>query len=242
MRKDLYKDLYDLEDKHWWHIAKRQMCELLIDKFIPKKRLSILDVGCGSGKNLEFFSKFGTVYGIDNSSKAIEFCKKRGLNNVRQANSSNTKLTSSKFDLVTLLDVLEHVNEESTFSEINRVLKNDGFLIISVPAYKFLWSKWDEILNHKRRYTRYSLKKILIANKFKIIKISYMFPYLVLPSLIIRPIKNLLYNDNYPSDFKLSNSFINKMMIVFSIVERKIMSILYIPFGTSIICICQKKS
>src|SRR5258708_4769808 len=151
MEAYLYEDLYLLEEKHWWHISKRRLCLAIIKKFSTGKRPTILDVGCGTGKNIEEFNKVGKTYGIDNSSKAIKFCKIRNLKHVRLASSNRTGFKSGFFDVVTLLDVLEHVDEQPTLSELKRILKKSGKIIITVPAYMWLCSNWDKVLHHKRR-------------------------------------------------------------------------------------------
>lgn len=241
MRRDLYKDLYDLEEKHWWHISKRKTCVELIKKYKKRAGNRILDIGCGSGKNLEQFSIFGSLYGIDISKEAIKFCKKRGLVNAKLGNSYHTGFKSSFFDIVTLLDVLEHTDDKRTLYEIKRILRQNGLLIITVPAFDFLWSRWDEVLHHKRRYTQESLRRILVHEGFEIIKISYVYSFLVLPAVVIRAIKSILFKENYPSDFKLSTNYINKLMLLISSIERRFMNNIDIPFGTSLVCICVKK-
>lgn len=240
MEKYLYEDLYTLEEKHWWHISKRNMVSSLISKYITNKNPQILDIGCGTGKNVEMLSRIGTAWGLDNSVDAIEFCRKRGLKNIKLGQSSKTGFENSSFDAVTLLDVLEHVDEDPTLKEIRRILRDNQFLIITVPAFSWLWSKWDQVLHHKRRYTKQSLRKVLERNNFKIEKISYMYSFLVLPALLIRFIKSLFFKDYYPSDFKLSSPSVNNLLIRISNIERFFIENANIPFGTSLVCIAKK--
>src|SRR3989344_4554281 len=157
MQKYLYQDLYTQEDRHWWHRAKRAMVFTVASKFLNQKIPKILDVGCGTGKNLENLNKLGKTWGIDNSKEAIEFCKKRGLVNLKLAEAENTKLPLSYFNLITLLDVLEHTDDNKTLAEMHRILDRKGIIIITVPAFNWLWSNWDVVLHHKRRYTKKSL-------------------------------------------------------------------------------------
>ena len=76
MKKYLYKDLYLLENKHWWHISKRRSICQLIGKYNKIKNPKIIDIGCGTGKNIEELQKFGPVYGLDSSTEALNFCRK----------------------------------------------------------------------------------------------------------------------------------------------------------------------
>lgn len=251
MERFLYKDLYKQEDKHWWHLAKRAAVVELIERLLRTSRirssrndkvgrLRILDLGCGTGKNMEVLSQFGETYGVDMSKEAMEFCRKRGLKNVRVGSSYKTGFTNSYFDLVTLLDVLEHTDDDKTLTEINRILNNNGVLIINVPAFQWLWSRWDEVLHHKRRYTKRSLEIAMNRNGFKVIESSYMFSFLVVPAVIVRTIKSKLSKSDYSSDFNYSNVLINKFMFGVSAIEREIMKYVPILVGTSLICVAKK--
>lgn len=242
MQKYLYKDLYDLEELHWWHKAKRRLVSSILKKSLKGKGNKILDVGCGTGKNLEAFSKFGVVFGIDNSSDAISFCKKRGFKDVVKKSIEKMPYKPGSFDAITALDVLEHVDDSRVLKEIRRILKKDGVLIITVPAFKWLWSRWDEVLYHKRRYTEKTLTEVLRKNGFKIIKTSYAYSFLVLPALIIRTIKKIFYKNYYPSDFQLSNKIISSILGILADIEKIFILNLKIPFGTSLITVTKKNN
>ena len=240
MQKYLYDDLYKLEEIHWWHKAKRNLVSYFLQKYLKDKTNKILDAGCGTGKNLEAFSKYGRVWGIDLANDAISFCKKRGFKNVIAGSIESIPFDNGTFDCVTALDVLEHVDDSKALKEINRVLNREGILIITVPAFQWLWSRWDEVLHHKRRYTKDGLEGILQKNGFKIIKVSCCYSFLFFPALIIRVIKNLIYKDYYPSDFKLSNKIINSLLGNITGFEKFFIINSQIPFGTSLIVIAQR--
>ena len=172
MQKYLYEDLYNLEETHWWHIAKRNLMISLLKNNLSGNQNRILDIGCGTGKNLEVLERFGVSFGIDSSPQAILYCKKRGIKNVVKGNIERMPFTRESFDAITALDVLEHVDDQEALKEVYRVLKRGNVLIITVPAYPELWSKWDEVLNHKRRYAKKQLENLLKENGFKILKIA----------------------------------------------------------------------
>ncbi len=240
MKKYLYEDLFSLEDKHWWHISKRQIVRQLIEKYNKVKNPKILDVGCGTGKNMENLKSLGFVYGLDSSIDALNFCKKRGLKNLILGSAEKTHLKKDTFNIITLLDVLEHTDDNKALQEVYRILKNDGLIIITVPAYSWLWSNWDVVLHHQRRYTTKSLSEILKKNNFKTIKISYMYSFLILPALIIRTVKSLFSKKEYSSDFKLSSPLINCIMNKINGIESYFVRNLSIPIGTSIIVVAKK--
>lgn len=241
MRKDLYADLYQQEEKHWWHRSKRENCRRLLLKYLFDKNLKILDIGCGTGKNVEFFQEWGETFGLDASPEAIRFCQKRGLKNIKKARGEKTNFPAETFDLITLLDVLEHVDETAILAEIRRLLKPKGKLLITVPAYPWLWSRWDEVLKHRRRYTLSTLNAILKKHHFRVLKISYMFSFLLLPAILVRLIKSRLSGENYSSDFSLSSPLINFIGFKLAQLEGFILNQFSLPFGTSLICLAQKE-
>lgn len=241
MRKYLYQDLYELEEKHWWHLSKRQELIGLV-KWLKLKNTNILEIGCGTGKNLEVLSKFGETWGLDNSKEAIKFCKRRGLNNLVLGDAENIPFSKGKFNLIILLDVLEHTDDIKSIKEISRVLAPKGYLIITVPAFFWLWSQWDVVLEHKRRYKKHELISKLELRGFKIVKISYVCSFLVLPALVIRFIKSRIFKKEYPSDFKLGGSLSNWLFLQLCNIERITRSKIELPFGTSIICLAQKEN
>lgn len=241
MKTFLYKDLFNQEEKHWWHKAKRKSIEALFKKHIPlSKSPIILDVGCGTGKNADYFSKFGNVFGLDASQKAIKFCKKRGLKNILLGSAEKMPFKKNQFDVLLMLDVLEHIDDKKSLDESFRVLKKTGLIIITVPAYKWLWSKWDEILHHKRRYNHSELESVLSKSGFKMIKSSYLYSFLLIPVVVARTIKSATSKDNYSSDFSINSVFIDKLFSLLADVERFLMLYTYVPFGLSIVAIAKK--
>lgn len=241
MEKYLYDDLYNLEEKHWWHNSKRRIIRKLIKKYNFSKEPKILDVGCGTGKNIEELLKLGEVWGLDNSKEAINYCKKRGLKNLRLGNAQKTNFNPVSFDFITLLDILEHTDDNKTLIEMKRILKKDGLLIITVPAFSWLWSKWDEIAHHKRRYNKKSISRILKNNGFKILYATFLYSFLVIPVYLVRKIKQkLFYKQEYPSDFRLNNPLFNRLLNFLSFLEFKIAEKITLPFGTTILVIAKK--
>lgn len=239
MNISLYQDLYELEEKHWWHISKRNLCKKIIEKYF--KGGKIIDIGCGTGKNVEAFSSYGEVWGLDNSEEALKYCKKyRRLKNVKKGDAERTNLPSNSFELVTLLDVLEHTNDVKTLKEMHRVLKNEGLLLITVPAYQWMWGQWDVILHHKRRYTKKRLESMLIKSDFEIVASSYFQSFLVLPVYFFRKLKTLLGAHDYGSDFRIGGELVNRPLLTLSQLERLIVMKTGLFFGLSIFVLARK--
>lgn len=235
----LYEDLYVLEKKHWWHNAKRNLLKKLLARYVTKKPLTLLDVGCGVGSHMDALKSWGQVWGIDVSPIAVDFCKKRGFKNVSVQSADNTKFTKNKFDVITMLDVLEHTDDKKTLAEIQRILKPKGILIITVPAFNWLWSQWDVVLHHKKRYVKSDLIK-LMGKDFSLLKVSYLYSYLVAPAYLIRKIKEVFFKKNYGSDFSLSNHFINIFMKLAVNIEQKMFFSFGLPFGLTLVVVGKK--
>ncbi len=240
MEKYLYWELYDLEESHWWHTSKKALVLNLAKKYLRKPKSHILDIGCGTGKNVEALSQLGICSGIDNSREAINFCRKRKLPRIKLASAEKTGFADQSFDLVTLLDVLEHTDDQKTLTEVHRILKNKGLGLITVPAYTWLWSKWDEVLHHRRRYNKQSLQNLLEQNGFTILKISYFNSFLILPVAIIRIIKSVFPKSTYGSDFRISFPLAGSVVSILSALETGILEKHNLPMGTSLVCVARK--
>lgn len=240
MEQHLYEDLYQLEEYHWWHRAKRRVCIKLIREYRPGPNLKIIDIGCGTGKNIEEFRQFGEPWGLDSASQALTCCQRRGLNKLLRGQAQHMPLADNQFDIATLLDILEHADDLKTLEEVHRILQREALLIINVPAYVWLWSKWDEALHHRKRYTKKSLKRLLQFSGFEACYASYLFSFLVIPTFIFRKFKSLR-REPYSSDFRIGCPLTNRLLFALFVIEDKIRQIFTIPFGTSLVCVARKK-
>src|SRR5436190_4900557 len=128
MQQHTYAILDRVEDKHWWFVGRRRILEFFLHDIAEKLRtphsaLRILDVGCGTGANLELLSQFGDAEGVDVSSEALAFCRARGLESVSEGEAEKLPYDNSSFDLVTGLDVVEHLDDDlAGLREMGRVL------------------------------------------------------------------------------------------------------------------------
>jgi len=246
MRADLYPELHRLEKNYWWHVGKRDIVFSLLDSYWTNHvgESMILDVGCGAGLMLECLKRYGTPLGLDFSKDALHYCQKRQLNFLCQADASAfLPFKDSSFDLITVLDLLEHLDDdERVLKEFFRVLNQEGILLISAPAFRFLWSYWDEMLHHKRRYTVVELRDKLSRAGFSIRKISYSNAFIFSPVIVVRQLKRL-WNSNsqtQTSDFMPVPSMVNAVLKLLYRVEASLLKRLSFPFGLSVICLAQK--
>src|SRR4051812_16450113 len=143
----------ELERRHWWYRGRRKVVEAALGRLMVLERAEILDLGCGSGEMLELLSSYGTVSGVDVNPHAVEWARRRGLGDVREASAEDLPHDDRRFDLVTCLDVLEHLDDDAAgLPEIARVPRSAGLLLVTVPAYPRLFSGHDVAAGHARRY------------------------------------------------------------------------------------------
>jgi len=174
------------------------------------KSLSILDIGCGSGLMLNSLTEYGNVSGMDASDEAIVFSRKIFKGIVKKGSLPyKVPYTQDSFDLITALDVIEHIDDDiEALRSIRLLMKSNGSLIVTVPAYMFLWSEHDVLNEHKRRYTVKDLKEKFQLSGFEIEKITYFNTFLFIPIALIRGI-NFLLKRNSKTDVELPHPFVN---------------------------------
>jgi len=247
MEEFAYKEIFLNEEKYWWFLGTRNLIFSQIELFLNENRdLKILDVGCGTGIVIEKLKKYGEVFGLDKSDSAIEFCKKRGLQNIVSGYATELPFNNDTFNLVTALDVLEHIGEDNkALSEIKRVLKKDGIAIITVPAFDFLWSSHDIALHHFRRYKLENFRNNILNFNFKILKISYYNFFLFGFIFVFRLLKKIFTKPQRKEELKTDiinvNKYINRFLISIFKIESNLLKKVNFPFGVSIISIIKKE-
>lgn len=247
MRNDLYHEMYIQETTHWWHLRKRGLVMQILPRLLKQQKksgkLKILDIGCGTGQLMKELSVVGSVYGIDVSQQAIQYCKKRGLSHVVKADASERiPYPAKSFTAVVMLDVLEHIKEDAkVLNEINRVLVPGGVLIITVPAYKFFYSYWDKMLHHERRYSKHELKEKVEAAHLTIIRLTFYNSLILMPAMVMRLVKSGHKAAKEKSDFVSLPPLLNKIVLSAFSIEDRVLQGADVPFGLSLLLIAQKK-
>ena len=155
-----YAEMYELEDVHWWFRGRRAVIRALLGRAGLPPQPRLLDVGCGTGRNLVELAGLGPASGADPSASAVAFCRARGLADVHQAGLEALPFEDRAFDLLLACDVVEHVDHDvAALGELRRVAKPGGTLLLTVPAYQWLWTDHDVQLHHRRRYTLGTLQR-----------------------------------------------------------------------------------
>jgi ubiquinone/menaquinone biosynthesis C-methylase UbiE len=230
-----------MENEHWWYRSRRNLIHSLLQSLRKEhgSSLTILDIGCGTGQLMKELEAYGTVTGIDISERAVAYCKERGLS-PDVGSADKLPYPDNFFDTVVIMDVLEHLENDSLGAqELLRVLKTGGTAIITVPAFMFLWSVTDELSNHYRRYTRKELVNLLQKNGLIIKRTTYfntlLFPAIAAIRIIVRLLGIQMKSENH-----VGGSLINKILYGVFSSEIRLLSYLSFPAGVSILAVAKK--
>lgn len=237
---------YDVESKvesfHWWFVVRRKLLKSLLSSLDLNRNCITLDIGCGTGSNFKILRALGfNVIGLDQSIYALSLIKKKI--NFLLINGDLNKLPtqSNSTGIIIAMDILEHLEDDSNgIKEICRTLKKGGILILTVPAFGFLWGIQDVVTGHKRRYSKREILKKLKQEGFEILRSSYFNFFLFFPIFFARRVIHLLglrVASENEINFPLINFFLR---IIFSL-EPYILRYFSFPFGVSIFCIARKR-
>lgn len=189
MRDEGFRVTLDHEADHWWFRSRRDLIMRQVGRAArsagyPRRKLRILDFGCGTGHNLPFFSVFGEVLGADRLRHENYPTSRNSEFRILDADRDLSALTAS-FDIVTALDVLEHLDDDvEGLRRIGGLLADGGRVVLTVPAYRWLWSGEDVISEHRRRYTQNQLLRVCESAGFRVEYSSY-FNLSILPGMAL---------------------------------------------------------
>jgi SAM-dependent methyltransferase len=243
MKTTEYARMAEQESTYWWHIGRLRIIDTYVSLAQRKKHQpKILNVGCGTGGTIDMLEKHGPTDNVDVSEDAIRFVKKLGHKKVRKVNGIELPFKDKTYDLVCAFDVLEHIDrDKDALKEWARVLRDDGAVVITVPAYQWLWTEHDVSLHHKRRYTRQRLTSAAKAAGLEPKKTSYAIVF-SLPLVVGFRFLNKVLNRKTDSETsyvkvpQLINSIFSNLLYG----EAKLHKVMSFPAGTSVVAIFQK--
>lgn len=239
-----YEIMYRLEARHWYFRGKRRIVRGLLQPHLKGQPLMILDAGCGTGGILAELGSLGTVTALDPVHEAALFCSRRRVERLVQGSVVELPFADGVFDLVTSLDVIEHVDDDlSALREMRRVLKPGGLLLLTVPAHMFLWSGHDEALHHKRRYGGAELRCKVVSAGFNVVRQtsfnSFLFPLVAL----VRVVRRAAGIDRPCSDSSSIPPFgLNSLLFRVLHLESLLLDRIDFPLGVSLACLAQKEN
>jgi SAM-dependent methyltransferase len=258
MRPLNYRVMFDVEDEHWWFVGRRAIVLAQIEDALgPRaadpqalklpaapgaRSLRVLDIGCGTGANLDHLARYGAVQGIDVSALALDFCRRRGHRRVMCASATELPFASASFDLVTALDVIEHLDDDLRgLGEIRRVLRPGAPAVIFVPAFQALWGPNDDQSGHRRRYRRAELCARVETAGLRVERISYANVGMFLPIWLGRRLLNAV-GRRAQAENRINHPLINRLLARVFASEAGWLRRHTLPFGVSIVCVARKKS
>lgn len=242
MSPEAYLEMADTESRHWWFSGRRAILASIISGFRLPTNAEILEIGSGTGGNLQMLAQFGRVSAMEMNATARMLAseKTQGRFDIREGCCpSHIPFVDEKFDLICLFDVLEHIDEDvGALTELRRLLKPSGKVVITVPAYSWLWGPHDEFLHHKRRYTAKELRYKVTLSGFHPIKMTYFNTFLFPLAAVVR-IKERILDSQVASGASIPPRPINNLFRAFFGAERLLLKKICFPFGVSLLCIIE---
>jgi len=243
MQEHHYSLVYEEEEKHWWYVGRRRILDTFVNSLSGRFSTHpprILDVGCGTGANLNMLSNYGDVEGVDVSVQALSYCRERGLKNVKHGTAEELPFEDATFDLVTALDVVEHLDDDlEGLREIRRVLKPGGFALLTVPAFMFLWGVQDDVSNHRRRYTMAQLRSVVTEAGFTIERETYANIMFFLPVFGVRTFMRV-FGLRAQAEYAINVPALNNVFAWLFGLERFWLKRWSLPFGVSAFCVARR--
>jgi SAM-dependent methyltransferase len=185
MDRDYELQTHQAEDRHWWYRGRRTVLHGVLTALEVPDGARILDAGCGSGRNMVELARYGAVTGIELSDTSVELARARHSGEVIAGSVLEMPFADGSFELAVSLDVIEHLEDDlGALRELRRTVVPGGALLVTVPAYQWLWSGHDEINHHHRRYTRRSLQRVAEQAGWRQVRTTY-FNSLLLPVAIL---------------------------------------------------------
>jgi len=223
-------------EENFWFKGKKRLINILLSK-INLKNLKILNIGAGTGADLDILNRYGDIFICDINKKALDLINEDFYIEKKVCSATNLQYPNEKFDVVCLFDVFEHIKDDKKgATEVYRVLKKGGFLFFTVPAFNFLYSAHDKALKHVRRYNKKKIYQLL--KNFKYMNIGYWNSFLFIPLAILR----LLKKKSKPKTdyFDLPTSIEKVFLKILTIENRLIKNGYKLPLGLSLVGYCKK--
>ncbi|MBL4889013.1 MAG: class I SAM-dependent methyltransferase [Candidatus Lindowbacteria bacterium] len=247
MREYLIKELGELPEDYWWFYGKWVHCLEQLKKVKGLDVKSVLDIGCGGGQwAMHLKNEFGKhVYGADLSFTSVEAAMRNGIK-CAVSDADSSPFQDKSFDLVTALDVIEHLEDDIAFlRDAHRLLRPGGIALIHVPANPNMYSYWDRIHGHYRRYSKRGLEAAINRAGFSCLNVSYSHSALLFPALGVRLLRNAQFKgESAPegtSEHVVLPPAINSLAKLYYRCEAKLNAAVDLPFGLSLVAIGQKQ-
>ncbi len=242
MEPIVFERLAANEADHWWFVARRRILTDIIGRRIASgKNLRILEAGCGTGGNLGMLGQFGSVSAFEPDQAALAIASARGAGEVRKGHLPEGNPFPGPFDLIALLDVVEHLDQDlASLRALGATLAPEGRFLLTVPAYRFLWGRHDVMHHHKRRYARAELEA-LARNAGLDIEYCSHFNTLLFPALLARRMIGRWRPNAFADDDEMPGRLLNRILTSVFAAERCALGHVTLPFGASLLMIARSR-
>ena len=243
MDESLYHLHYNQEESHWWFAARSEIVRRVIERYGNlKPGDTILDVGCGTGAIMKQLSEKYKVVGIDMSPLAVEYSKKRGLTDVFLMPVQEFPRDKYNVKAAILLDVIEHIDDDvDVLRTVRDIVGQDGRVIVTVPAYKWLWSSHDLVNHHKRRYNSALLRETLDKAGLEPVMMTY-YNTLLFPLAVVKKVMGKWKAADQASEaVDQPSGFVNSLFYSVFASEKNLVPNFTLPFGVSLLTVARPK-
>lgn len=245
MEREEYRRLFELEDRLWWFVGMRELSLTLLERFLASGRpLRILDAGCGTAGMLSALGRFGSVVGFELSSEALGFARRREEKRLVRGSLLQLPFASAAFDLVTSFDVIYHLavpDDRGALSEMARVLRSGGTLLLRVPAHDRLRSRHDRAVHTRQRYGRRELREKLEQAGLQPVYLSYANCLLFPAAVARRWVGNILPGQSERSEVRDIPAVLNRLLLAILRLEARAARLGRLPFGLSLIAVARRR-
>ncbi len=243
MDRSVYIDMARTEKIHFWYRGRAAIIKSIISSLHLPVNSKILEVGCGTGGNLDMLSFFGVVdaFEMDDEARKIATKKSNGLANVVQGVCPHAiPFQDKRYDLICAFDVLEHImDDRGTLQALHAMLANKGYLLITVPAYQWMYGQEDIRLHHFRRYGKSEVAKKFSDAGYSVLKLTsinmFLFPVVVITRFMENFTKRSLINAH-----SIPGLGLNDLLRAIFSSEKSLIRFFNLPFGVSILCLAKK--
>jgi SAM-dependent methyltransferase len=242
MERVVYQQMAELDDRHWWYRARR---EIIADLIRREGRLpgdaAILEIGCGTGHNLAMLSQFGHVEGLELDDEARALSEKRlGRKIMSSPLPELAEVPDGHYDLIGAFDVIEHIDDDqAALASIATKLKPGGTFMMTVPAHQWMWTAHDTVNHHKRRYSKRGLGRLINRSPMRLVKMGYFNSLLFPLAVAERTVSKLLGKED--ADVKLPSAPLNAALEKVFAAERYLVGRVPLPPGLSLFAIASAR-